>query len=315
MKLLPTILFLLFYLPVFSHSPIHCPCVLHFHRSRRHPPAAFSLLLRLTPNSSVHPLSINLTFPQVPSHPQLHVLTHRIPQNITLYPELISPHPLTLRSVSVHQDTPTCPPRLKVTTRQPTPRIVGGNLITPALIPYLVAIINPDGQYCTGTMLTPVWGITAAHCRLSTNFRVELLSTIVRADRAPSDGVSSNLSRVISHHNYAGTGPGRQNDLSLFRLTAPVPGVLTMRVNTAPLRPRAGEYVRVMGFGYTSYQQTSIEASPGALRQVDVPIVEHSVCKDVYDAWETVSNTKQVCAGYFGVGGCDAWYVTPFYDI
>lgn len=139
---------------------------------------------------------------------------------------------------------------------------------------------------------------------MDTSFTVSLMTT-----QAFSDGVERQIVRVINHKDYGSTGLPRQNDIAAFKLNESVEGVKFATINADNRRPDVGEFVRIVGFGHISYREVLLDSARGRLRQVDIPVVEHEVCRKVYEIWETVSERKQVCAGYFGRGGCDSWYV------
>lgn len=139
---------------------------------------------------------------------------------------------------------------------------------------------------------------------MDATFTVSLMTT-----QAFVDGEERQIVKVINHKGYGSTGLPRQNDIAAFKLNESVEGVRFATVNADSRRPGVGEFVRIVGFGHISYREVLLDSGRGRLRQVDIPVVEYDVCKKVYEIWETVSKRKQVCAGYFGRGGCDAWCV------
>lgn len=185
----------------------------------------------------------------------------------------------------------------------PEPRVVGGDFASPHLRPYMAVIYNPTRRFCSGALLSPRWVITAAHCLVRKDFTVGLLTT-----QAFKDGVNFSISRVIHHSEFGDTGLPRQNDITLIELSQPAPtGAKFIAVNADEARPRTGEFARVAGYGSISYRNLLRDPSPRSLRQVDVPITPFEQCFEAYKLWEPISKTKQVCAGYFDDGGCDAW--------
>lgn len=185
----------------------------------------------------------------------------------------------------------------------PEPRIVGGGFVSANLAPYLVVVYNPEKRFCSGTLLSDKWVITAAHCGVNKTFTVGLL-----ANQAYKNGKDVEISRVFSHPNYGKTGPPRQNDITVIELKEAAPkGAKFMTLNSDKSRPKEGEFARVAGYGTISYMNAIEDEAPGSLRQVDVPITSYKECSETYNRWEIVSKRKQVCAGYFDDGGCDAW--------
>lgn len=186
---------------------------------------------------------------------------------------------------------------------KPEPRIVGGGYASPNLAPYMVVVYISAERFCSGALLSPRWAVTAAHCAVNKTFTLGVLST-----QAYRDGVSINISRVFQHPKYGSTGLPRQNDIALIELAEPAPASAKfMMLNTDEAMPTEGAFVRVAGYGSISFRNALIDETPRSLRQVDVPIAAHSQCFKSYEVWEIISKKKQICAGYFDDGGCDAW--------
>lgn len=188
------------------------------------------------------------------------------------------------------------------------PRIVGGLPISPTLLPYLVAIQNPGTEnYCTGTLLSSNWIITAAHCEVAPGFRV-LVST-----NSNRFGPNTTVTRVFSHPLYHAVPGNARNfyDIAVAELetdletcTSCVPSPRYMSVNFNTRLPRVQSFTRVAGFGLTFEDRSVPETEPGRLRQVDVPVVDINKCRDIYGTIS--SENQQVCAGYLHDGECDS---------
>lgn len=210
-------------------------------------------------------------------------------------PVKLSPDPPATRRYVIHDTS-----RPEGT---PEPRIVGGDFASPNLAPYMVVVYLPGERFCSGALLSSRWAVTAAHCAVNTTFTLGVLTT-----QAYRDGVSINISRVFQHPKYGGTGLPRQNDIALIELAEPAPASAKfMKLNADAAMPREGEFVRIAGYGTISYLNAFIDEAPRRLRQVDLPITTHSKCLKAYELWEIISKKKQICAGYFDDGGCDAW--------
>lgn len=182
-----------------------------------------------------------------------------------------------------------------------TPHIIGGDIASRKLRPYMVTVYNPSLRYCSGVLISRFWALTAAHCLVNTSFTAS-----VGLAQAYGGGVETKIVRAFTNPSYARGGAARQNDITVFEMADPAPsGSKFMPIDTA--LPEVGEFVRVAGYGTISFEGDVPDPSPAALRQVDVPVTAPNACRRAYRATNVLSKTKQICAGYFDEGGCDAW--------
>lgn len=180
------------------------------------------------------------------------------------------------------------------------PRIVGGNTPDPSLQTHMAAFVIGGSFVCSGSLISPRWVITAAHCRINRGFGVSAGGSHVTADGL------LRISKVIVHPNYQ---EGRQDspfDIALVQLSDRAPSdTKFIRVNNNNSVPEPGAFSRAFGYGQTQ-QKGSI---PG-LQQVDVPIVPMKTCKQKYSRGNAplasgLNDELQLCAGRVE-GGCDA---------
>jgi hypothetical protein len=143
------------------------------------------------------------------------------------------------------RDVPTCsclavlaPTTASASTGQVSPRIVNGQPTSGFPSVGLVGDVSGDG--CTGTLIAPRYVLTAAHC-------AEGLAN--NQGRFTIGGVRYSTSRIFVHPNYNGNliGGDAANDLAIFELSQPVPGI-----TPSPLyrqAPRVGQLLTLVGFG------------------------------------------------------------------
>jgi len=159
-----------------------------------------------------------------------------------------------------------------------TTNIVGGSQTSPHSRPYQVALLMNGRQGCGGTLISPQWVLTAAHCL--DNASTSSLTVRVGAHSiSANDGQTIRVSQIITHQNWRGaSGIQSGYDIGVLRLASPASNSIT----PASLPTQAigdqiaavGQYVTVSGWGLT-YNQGS---PSDTLREVALPVITNSSC-------------------------------------
>uniref|UniRef100_A0A8C7ZKF1 Peptidase S1 domain-containing protein n=1 Tax=Oryzias sinensis TaxID=183150 RepID=A0A8C7ZKF1_9TELE len=166
--------------------------------------------------------------------------------------------------------------------RDPFPRIIGGNETDIKDYPWQVSLQNNGQHTCGGSLVSPRWVVTAAHCF---NGSVPVLC---------SDYFSgaSYVDKILVNNDYR---PEKQDyDIALIRLSSPI----TVRVCLPPkdLGLANQSPLAVTGWGYREEEGEKPFFS-STLQEADVPLIDWTTCSSssLYGSFLT---RRMICAGY-----------------
>lgn len=192
-----------------------------------------------------------------------------------------------------------------------SPAIIGGGPADPGEYPWQVALLQANtGQWwgCGGSLISPSWVATAAHCVFNgaSVAPPSLLHVAVgRYDLTTNEGQRIPVAEVHVHPNYNPTTS--DSDIALLRLR--YPATLTTTVQTIAPTTAADAALLVPDVeatvtGWGTRTEGDLDF-PGVLYEVNVPIVAQEACASAYAAQGASITDNMLCAGV-PAGGKDA---------
>ncbi|WP_027665437.1 trypsin-like serine protease [Rhizobium leguminosarum] len=206
-------------------------------------------------------------------------------------------------------------------------RVIGGQAAKKGEWPWQVKILAPDpeqrgrfGGHCGGSLISPRWILTAAHCVTSGRsgkqdlFARDLLivegkskiDKVIAVDGPDKPGLA--VDEVIIHEDF--DRKVFANDIALIKLSEPAkskPAILASASDDEV--EAAGHPAVVTGWGYTKADHGwDDKYLPTELQEVELPIVPREDCRAAYRDSSMRMNPideRNVCAGY-AEGGKDA---------
>ncbi|WP_163880929.1 trypsin-like serine protease [Rhizobium laguerreae] len=206
-------------------------------------------------------------------------------------------------------------------------RVIGGQAAKKGEWPWQVKILAPDpeqrgrfGGHCGGSLISPRWILTAAHCVTSGRsgkqdlFARDLLivegkskiDKVIAVDGPDKPGLA--VEEVIIHEDF--DRKVFANDIALIKLSEPAkskPAILASASDDEV--EAAGHPAVVTGWGYTKADHGwDDKYLPTELQEVELPIVPREDCRAAYRDSSMRMNPideRNVCAGY-AEGGKDA---------
>jgi secreted trypsin-like serine protease len=177
-----------------------------------------------------------------------------------------------------------------------TTKIVGGKASSANQWPWIVALSrkgndNYQGQFCGGSVISPAWIVTAAHClekEKSANINVIYKVLNLKYDV----GQVFTVKRIILHPKY--NTKNHSNDIALIQLQKPITGVTVLPLVTGS-SPLVGASAAIIGWGALSEFDSIHSIYPENLYDAVLPIISNAVCKQSPDGAQIVDT--MLCAG------------------
>jgi hypothetical protein len=188
-------------------------------------------------------------------------------------------------------------------------KIVGGSKAAEGDYPWMVAIAEKsaeslfDRQFCGGSLITPNWVLTAAHCMEGeTPGGIEVVARLT--DLSDSSGAEIRGVRgIFIHPGYADLSGDLVNDIALILLDSAITSITPLAYSRNVYPSPLNQVVTAIGWGDTK----SSPRYPNALQMVDLSLTPISVARRAYGSnrldnrhLAAIAPGKDTCTGDSG---------------
>ncbi|KAM6412705.1 acrosin-like [Pluvialis apricaria] len=186
-------------------------------------------------------------------------------------------------------------------------RVVGGTDAQPGAWPWIVSIQDPwkagTGHICGGSLISPQWVLTAAHCFIKAR-HITMWRVVIGATQLTQLGPEvqvRNIKRLVVHEHYSNVS--ERNDIALLELDQPVHCSSYIQLACVPdasLRVSQLKSCYVSGWGSKTARS---EGSTDVLQEAKVRLIDVKLCNS--SRWYAGDiHPHNLCAGY-PQGGID----------
>lgn len=167
--------------------------------------------------------------------------------------------------------------------------IIGGNNTTIEQNPWQISIRRLADHWCGGSILTPEWILTAAHCLDGVPINELQVAAGITNRNDNLNGQYRNIAQVIIHPDY--NAATSNNDVALIRLSVPLNfnnRVLPIQLTNNLSHFNTGQTTRVTGWGNTLDGPNP--SLSNVLQELEMPIISNTQANNMNTGSTLVNN-------------------------
>uniref|UniRef100_UPI00358EA3FD transmembrane protease serine 6-like n=1 Tax=Myxine glutinosa TaxID=7769 RepID=UPI00358EA3FD len=180
-------------------------------------------------------------------------------------------------------------------------RIIGGQNAILGRWPWQVAMLKGNSLFCSATLISTHWLVTAAHCIPSSISSITVHLGKLNHTQRNSEQVTRKVKQAIVHPKY--NARTIDYDVALLHLKSPVAFSSAIQPACLPASSHlfaAGEKCWVTGWG-----NTGGDSYASILQELEINLIGQENCSDMYSKINDEITPRMMCAG-FVEGGKDS---------